>query len=249
MARTRPPSIDFYYEDFYSGVSGMHPLAVGMYIRSICFQWAHGSVPNDPRKIQQITGVTPQEFDAHWPEVAEKMVLDGDGQWINERAQVEMEKKLGIVEKRVFAGQKGGLAKARANALAKGVAKGVAKPWQREDGRRKKEEGRRKGEAGRRKKEEDLFEQFWEVFPRGRRKSKGKAEEAFAKASALVDAETLIRRAGEYASSNEGQGDFVKMPSTWLNQRCWEDDEQAWKGKQAGDPERPNIDFREIATE
>ncbi|KKM74489.1 hypothetical protein LCGC14_1399850 [marine sediment metagenome] len=142
----------------------MHPLAVGMYIRSICFQWAHGSVPNDPRKIQQITGVTPQEFNEHWSEVTEKLVLNKDGHWINQRAQVEMEKKLGIVEKRVIAGQKGGLAKAKAAALAKGVAKGVAKTWQMEEGRRKKEEGRGKGEDGSRKTEEDRPANIRAVF-------------------------------------------------------------------------------------
>ena len=47
-----------------------------------------------------------------------------------------------------------------------------------------------------------------------------------------MDPELLIRRAGEYAESDEGNGEYVKMPSSWLNQSCWEDDPQAWQRHQ-----------------
>lgn len=75
------------------------------------------------------------------------------------------------------------------------------------------------------------FERFWNAFPRGRRKSRGAARKAWEKARRLVDADTLIAAATEYAASAEGRGAFVKMPSTWLNNECWTDEREAWQQK------------------
>lgn len=76
-----------------------------------------------------------------------------------------------------------------------------------------------------------LFESFWKEFPEGRRTSKGRAREAFEKALGKTTAEVLIAAAKEYAASDQGQGAFVKMPSTWLNGECWTDSREAWKDR------------------
>lgn len=76
------------------------------------------------------------------------------------------------------------------------------------------------------------FERFWKAFPAARKKSKGKAREAWSKARRKHDAEMLIAAAIEYAASPEGNGQFVKMPSTWLNGECWDDERAAWNGSQ-----------------
>lgn len=99
---------------------------------------------------------------------------------------------------------------------------------------------------------EIVFEQFWEEFPRGRRKSKARAREAFEKALEKTDAETLIAAAKAYAASDAGRGEFVQMPSSWLNQECWNDDREAWRsrdGKQslASDYKKiPREDFAQL---
>jgi hypothetical protein len=60
--------------------------------------------------------------------------------------------------------------------------------------------------------------------------------------------EVLVASAAEYARSPRGQGDFVKMPATWLNGRCWEDDRKSWQHDgapgQKKDP-RGNLGARE----
>ena len=113
----------------------MHPLAVGMYIRTICFQWGHDSVPNDDRKIQQITGTTPQEFNDHWSEVRQKLMLTEDDTWINERAQVEMDHKLTVALTRSDCGKLGGRPKSKrvSKRVSKTKAKGKAKRKQKRD--------------------------------------------------------------------------------------------------------------------
>ena len=76
---------------------------------------------------------------------------------------------------------------------------------------------------------EELFERFWAAFPKGRKKSKGPARAAFARAmESGVDPEAVIVAAAEYALSEIGMSKWVKMPTTWLNQCCWDDDRSAW---------------------
>jgi len=89
-----------------------------------------------------------------------------------------------------------------------------------------------------------VFASFWEEFPRGRRKSKGRAREAFEKALTKVDAATLIEAAKAYAKSDAGRGKFVQMPSSWLNQECWADDRTAWT-----DPDKIATDGHTISKE
>lgn len=81
------------------------------------------------------------------------------------------------------------------------------------------------------KKVSELFERFWQVYPSGRKKSKGAAREAFTKAIGKESAEVIITAARHYAGTPEGKGKYVKMPSTWLNQECWDDDRAAWESK------------------
>lgn len=79
------------------------------------------------------------------------------------------------------------------------------------------------------------FELFWTVFPRGRKKSKARAREAFEKARCKAPTTEIIAAATEYAASAEGRGQYVKMPETWLNGECWNDDREAWKHKETSD--------------
>ena len=72
------------------------------------------------------------------------------------------------------------------------------------------------------------FGRFWAAFPAGRKKSKGVAWKSWTRARDRAPAAEIISAAIEYAASDEGRGEFCKMPSTWLNGDCWEDDRAAW---------------------
>ena len=72
------------------------------------------------------------------------------------------------------------------------------------------------------------FEAFWSACPRGRKTKKGVAFKAWLVAIELCDPATLIAKVGEYAASPLGKSEFVQMPQTWLNGRCWDDDPEAW---------------------
>ena len=80
---------------------------------------------------------------------------------------------------------------------------------------------------------EEYFNEFWRVFPKGRKTSKADARRKFI---AIVSGkhrdlkatpETLIRAAMRYAMAMGNEHPYVKMPSTWLNNGCWEDEDLA----------------------
>ncbi len=95
---------------------------------------------------------------------------------------------------------------------------------------------------------ETEFELFWEAFPKGRKKSKGTAREAFGKAVLKCEPARITAAARDYADSEAGRGEFVKMPATWLNQECWLDDPEAWKNRNGSGDAKPK-EFKTIPPE
>lgn len=55
MAKS-PPSFDLFPHDLIASTSHLTPEAFGAYMRLLCHQWMHGSVPRDARKIARIVG-------------------------------------------------------------------------------------------------------------------------------------------------------------------------------------------------
>ena len=215
--RKNPPSFDFFPDDFLGGTYYMHATAVGMYVRSICFQWSSNCLPNDRHKLAAICGVSLEDFDAHWPQVAEKFISDGNGSLINERLKAEKEKKLRLSEVRSEAGKKGG------QAIAKQLPKQTPSKGKKEVGSRKKE-----GSSTRKKEYSTDFERFWSVFPAERKRSKADAYRAWKLHVTGDIVEVVIAAAAEYSESDEGRCKYVAGPAPWLNQERWEDDRRAW---------------------
>lgn len=85
------------------------------------------------------------------------------------------------------------------------------------------------------------FETFWQAFPGGRKRGKGKARELFQKIVSgqhrklRAKPETLIEAAERYAATKPDP-DYVPMPQTWLNSGRWEDD---LAESQPGSPAKP----------
>lgn len=69
------------------------------------------------------------------------------------------------------------------------------------------------------------FEEFYLAYPR--KESKGKAEVSYKNAlkDGVTSTELLdgVKRYCKYIKKNCTERQFIKMPATWLNQKCWED--------------------------
>lgn|SRR5690606_47102 len=51
------PAFQFYPQDFLVGTGDMLAEEVGGYIRLLCYQWAKGELPNNRKKLMQMSGV------------------------------------------------------------------------------------------------------------------------------------------------------------------------------------------------
>lgn len=81
-----------------------------------------------------------------------------------------------------------------------------------------------------------LFDEFWKVYPSGRKQAKGASREKFKKlAKNGVDARRIISAAAEYAKTKPDPK-YTPMPTTWLNQGRWEDDLAAATGSGSAAP-------------
>lgn len=85
------------------------------------------------------------------------------------------------------------------------------------------------------------FEAFWKAFPNVRKTNKPKAFEIWPSAvqsiilERMCDGEDavafLVRRATEYAASEQGKSKWCRGPCPWLNQAAWNDPAEAWLDK------------------
>ena len=77
-------------------------------------------------------------------------------------------------------------------------------------------------------KGDERFEKFWAAYPKCRRTGKGAARKAFAKLKVTEELlDTMLKaleRQKQSSQWNRDGGQYIPMPSTWLNQTRWEDD-------------------------
>ncbi len=76
----------------------------------------------------------------------------------------------------------------------------------------------------------DLFDVFYTLYPR--KESKGDALNKWEKVTKFKNPRYIIKCLRVRLSTIKGkEKKFQKLPATWLNQQCWEDEVQPWKNK------------------
>lgn len=66
------------------------------------------------------------------------------------------------------------------------------------------------------------FREFWEIYPR--KEKKPKAEAAFYKYAKEFGVEVILAGARRYRDDPNREKAFTRIPESWLNGNCWEDD-------------------------
>lgn len=85
------------------------------------------------------------------------------------------------------------------------------------------------------------FAAFWSTYPR--RDAKGAAREAWTRAVAKAgDPNLVIQGAARYRDWNGREDRYTKMPATWLNQECWNDELAARRARSSGNGHQPYRD-------
>lgn len=226
MGKEKLPAIHLYPGDWLrDGISGCSLAAQGLWLRMMFV--AHDA-PNYgemfasdllPAKaaIARRCGCSVEEFDALFLELLEAEIPSVENGIVVSRRMVR-DGKLRAV--RAKAGRKGG----------------------KQNGKQSRSKTKANGEAKREQNTEieiendpdneiDFFEEFWRVFPTGRKRDKAAARKAWVTAITKWNPQGIIAAAIDYAASDQGRGEYVKMPSSWLNGECWADDRDAWKAK------------------
>ena len=84
----------------------------------------------------------------------------------------------------------------------------------------------------------DPFDDFWAVYPR--KADKKKAHERWGEAILTETPENIIDAARKFREEKTGvERQYIKLPSTWLNQQCWQDYQELsvvdkWKERVGG---------------
>lgn len=99
------PAFQFYPQDFLVGTADMTAEEVGGYIRLLCYQWAKGSIPNDDRKLSQLSGISDG---LSLGNVSVKFRLCEDGQKRNNRLESVRIQQDQYRQKQAENGKKGG---------------------------------------------------------------------------------------------------------------------------------------------
>lgn len=108
MQLTKAPAFSFYAQDFMLGTVTLSLAERGAYITLLCYQWDLGSVPDDPAARMRILACSKRDAAAAWAGLAGKFHQGDDGNWRNDRLELERAKQ---VERRAalsLNGQKGG---------------------------------------------------------------------------------------------------------------------------------------------
>lgn len=98
----KAPAFQFYAQDFLTGCTYLTNEEIGMYVKMLCKQWTDGNIPK--KRLGFLIGF-------EWDKLSEELQgkFQDFGEYvINERLEIEREKKQNFIEKQAKNGKKGG---------------------------------------------------------------------------------------------------------------------------------------------
>ncbi len=94
MASEKAPAFQFYPKDFLSDgkVAAMTMAQRGVYITLLSHCWLEGSLPDDPRRLARMVGLSGSEFAKVWPSLMSCFTAKGDA-LVHKRLDMERKKQ------------------------------------------------------------------------------------------------------------------------------------------------------------
>jgi len=196
-----------YAADFEADTADLDCVEVGAYIRLLNYHFLRGSVPADIKKMSRIIRETPQKTRKLWQVLNHFFIQKGDV-FVQQRMEREIAKGIDIYKKRVEAGRKGGLAKAKANDIAKPYTTTTTTTY-----KNKKPLVRT---AAR-------FDEWWDAY--GLKKGRKQALKLWKSKKLDGMADELIADAkNRHANDDHWRRGYQPHPTTYLRNERWEDE-------------------------
>lgn len=200
----------------------------GAYWRLLRAMWrAGGRLPNDPRKLAIICGLTPSKWKSVGPAIMALFDVES-GDISQKRLSKELEKAHEKSAKRSEAGTKGAAAKSlknnnQASANAEPLPKHSLEPEPEIEERETIDVSPKRSLAV--EKPIGGFDEFWSEYPR--KTAKDVARKAYASAIKRIDdidPVTVILEGLRRAIPGWDDPKYIPHPTTWLNQGRWSDE-------------------------
>lgn len=221
----RSPAFQFYPADYLSdeNVELMTLAEQGCYIRLLCYCWREGSIPSDIEALARLCRCSIPEMENYWIALKKcfKKEKKNSTRLIHfrlkceEKKQKENSKKRADAAKTRWQKEKPGHANAlqmqsKCNALytSTSITSSINPPTP-------------KGGASLR------FEDFWQTYPKHRRKEKAKCLEHWQKNKLDGNADSIIDGLARYCKTDEwlkDGGQFVPYPIRFLRNQRWTDE-------------------------
>lgn len=224
---SKTPFMPLWVNDFIGDTLHLDAKEVGAYMLILMTMWGRdGTLPNDHSKLKRVARVG-RDWSKVWASIEGYFKVEGDVIF-NERLRQEF---LSVAAKRKVnaqSGARGGHAKAlkdKEAALANASKTPQRKPTisepESEDTNVSILRDAQKPEKP------DHFQSFWNTYPHrnGAKKGRAKAEASYSRHfKAGISEQDIIDGAKRYSRDRQVVDGYAKDPTTWLNQRGWEDD-------------------------
>ena len=163
-----------------------------------------------------------------------KLTIDG-AFIVNRKAMEDLSNRNETRIHRQSAGRRGGIesGKTRANPADNKETGEASASTRREENRREEKRDTPPPPKGDdvRAKHPWMFDEFWASYPK-RVERKGAEKKFWAAVKSGVDPGRIVEAAQRYAESEQVRRGYAKNPTTWLNNGCWDDEQQQpTKGK------------------
>jgi uncharacterized protein YdaU (DUF1376 family) len=208
----KAPAFQFYANDFMDATSTWEANACGLYVRCLCKQWTHGSIPADLRILARAIHTDREELEQCWSVLGPKFVDQGDGTLKNRKLEEVRERQIAVSEKRSQAGKLGAIAKANANDLPQAKDK-QRKVKEKEKVEVEKEDGSLKVEIW------PTFQNFWDAYEN---KGNRKTAESEWQRTTQSEREAIMANVPKYNASKPDK-QYRKDGERYLKHRVWED--------------------------
>lgn len=214
----KAPAFQFYANDFMDATSTWQAIAVGLYVRCLCKQWTHGSIPGDLKTLARATHCDLSEVQEAWPMVRTKFIDQGDGTLINKRLEEVRARQIEVSGERSKAGKAGAIA--RANVKANASTKAKQRKVKVEGEVEREIEGEQEGKERAHEAElEPTFSQWFDLYDK--RKAQGECRVKWRTLGQQVHEAIMEHTARLVATTPK---EFRKDPIRYLSKQGWEDE-------------------------
>lgn len=224
-----PPAFQFYAADYLasSKVQRMSLEAEGAYIRLLAYSWQDGWIPTDLAKLARMCKCSLKKMTSLWEEhLSECFVSDGAGHLVNERLEGVRKALLDFKANRSQAGSSGAAKRwhSHSSAIAEPLANDSIPVSISISNKREHTPASAGGYS-------DDFERFWAAYPK--KTGKGDAFKSWKKnghpgIDHIVAVLELAKKSTGWLKEN---GEYIPNPSTWLNQKRWDDEYSGTRAK------------------